>query len=42
MTGGESHLNRFGLLRRPDGYRWEVAWNPYPIGALVFPEVDSD
>lgn len=24
-----------------DRYRWEVAWNPHPIGQLVLPEVES-
>lgn len=26
-----------GYFGDPDGFRWEVAWNPGPIGALVLP-----
>ena len=26
-----------GYFGDPDGYRWEVAWNPGPVGALVLP-----
>lgn len=26
-----------GYFADPDGYRWEVAWNPGPIGQLVLP-----
>ena len=26
-----------GYFADPDGFRWEVAWNPTPIGALVLP-----
>lgn len=29
-----------GYFADPDGYRWEIAWNPGPIGARVLPEVD--
>jgi uncharacterized protein len=30
-----------GYFSDQDGYRWEVAWNPHPIGQLVLPEVDT-
>jgi len=30
-----------GYFSDQDGYRWEVAWNPHPIGQLVLPEVDA-
>ena len=26
-----------GYFADPDGFRWEVAWNPHPIGGLVLP-----
>ena len=26
-----------GYFADPDGYRWEVAWNPGPIGQVVLP-----
>lgn len=26
-----------GYFADPDGFRWEVAWNPTPIGGLVLP-----
>ncbi len=26
-----------GYFADPDGFRWEIAWNPGPIGALVLP-----
>lgn len=26
-----------GYVADPDGYRWEVAWNPGPIGQAVLP-----
>lgn len=26
-----------GYFADPDGYRWEIAWNPSPIGQLVLP-----
>ena len=26
-----------GYFGDPDGYRWEIAWNPDPIGRLVLP-----
>lgn len=26
-----------GYFADPDGFRWEVAWNPGPIGELVLP-----
>ena len=26
-----------GYFADPDGFRWEVAWNPGPIGQLVLP-----
>ncbi|WP_404381262.1 glyoxalase [Knoellia locipacati] len=28
-----------GYFADPDGFRWEVAWNPGPVGQLVFPPV---
>lgn len=30
-----------GYFADQDGFRWEVAWNPGDIGAMVLPEVDS-
>ena len=27
-----------GYFADPDGYRWEVAWNPGPVGELVLPD----
>jgi catechol 2,3-dioxygenase-like lactoylglutathione lyase family enzyme len=29
-----------GYFADPDGYRWEVAWNPGPVGLLVVPDTD--
>lgn len=26
-----------GYFADPDGYRWEIAWNPGPIGQVVLP-----
>ena len=26
-----------GYFADPDGFRWEIAWNPGPIGAIVLP-----
>jgi uncharacterized protein len=26
-----------GYFGDPDGFRWEVAWNPGPVGDLVLP-----
>ena len=26
-----------GYFGDPDGYRWEVAWNPGPLGQAVLP-----
>jgi catechol 2,3-dioxygenase-like lactoylglutathione lyase family enzyme len=26
-----------GYFGDPDGFRWEIAWNPGPIGQLVLP-----
>ena len=26
-----------GYVADPDGYRWEVAWNPGPLGEMVLP-----
>lgn len=26
-----------GYFGDPDGYRWEIAWNPGPVGQLVLP-----
>lgn len=31
-----------GYFADPDGFRWEVAWNPGPIGLRVVPETDVD
>jgi catechol 2,3-dioxygenase-like lactoylglutathione lyase family enzyme len=31
-----------GYLADPDGFRWEVAWNPGPIGQTVLPGVSTD
>ena len=31
-----------GYFADPDGVRWEVAWNPGPIGRLVLPGPDED
>lgn len=31
-----------GYFADPDGFRWEVAWNPGPIGQLVLPEVSQE
>jgi catechol 2,3-dioxygenase-like lactoylglutathione lyase family enzyme len=31
-----------GYLADPDGFRWEVAWNPGPIGVRVVPGTDVD
>ena len=28
-----------GYFADPDGFRWEVAWNPGPVGRLVLPDV---
>ena len=30
-----------GYLADPDGFRWEVAWNPGPIGRTVLPGTDA-
>ncbi len=27
-----------GYFGDPDGFRWEIAWNPAPIGQLVLPD----
>lgn len=27
-----------GYFADPDGFRWEIAWNPTPLGRLVVPE----
>ncbi len=27
-----------GYFGDPDGFRWEIAWNPGPIGQIVVPE----
>ena len=29
-----------GYFADPDGFRWEVAWNPGPIGLRVVPDTD--
>ena len=31
-----------GYFADPDGFRWEVAWNPGPVGELVLPPRDTD
>ena len=31
-----------GYFADPDGFRWEVAWNPGPVGLRVLPETDVD
>ena len=31
-----------GYFADPDGFRWEVAWNPGPIGVRVVPGTDVD
>ena len=31
-----------GYFADPDGFRWEVAWNPGPIGLLVVPDTDVE
>jgi catechol 2,3-dioxygenase-like lactoylglutathione lyase family enzyme len=28
-----------GYFADPDGFRWEVAWNPGPVGRIVLPDV---
>ena len=28
-----------GYFADPDGFRWEVAWNPGPVGRVVLPDV---
>ena len=30
-----------GYFADPDGFRWEVAWNPGPVGQLVLPPVSD-
>ena len=30
-----------GYFSDPDEFRWEVAWNPYPVGQVVLPEVST-
>ena len=30
-----------GYFSDPDGFRWEVAWNPGPVGQLVLPPVSD-
>ncbi len=30
-----------GYFSDPDGFRWEIAWNPDPIGQIVLPEVQQ-
>lgn len=29
-----------GYFADPDGFRWEVAWNPGPVGLLVVPDTE--
>jgi catechol 2,3-dioxygenase-like lactoylglutathione lyase family enzyme len=31
-----------GYFADPDGFRWEVAWNPGPIGLRVVPDTEVD
>ncbi len=31
-----------GYFADPDGVRWEIAWNPGPVGQLVVPDVSAD
>jgi catechol 2,3-dioxygenase-like lactoylglutathione lyase family enzyme len=31
-----------GYFADPDGYRWEIAWNPGPIGQTVLPDQRGD
>jgi len=31
-----------GYFADPDGVRWEIAWNPAPIGQLVLPDGEQD
>ena len=31
-----------GYFADPDGVRWEIAWNPAPIGQLVLPDGERD
>ena len=31
-----------GYFGDPDGFRWEVAWNPGPVGRRVVPETDVE
>ena len=31
-----------GYFADPDGVRWEIAWNPGPIGQLVLPGPSED
>ncbi|MEO6020065.1 MAG: VOC family protein [Knoellia sp.] len=30
-----------GYFGDPDGFRWEIAWNPGPVGQLVLPPVSD-
>jgi len=30
-----------GYFGDPDGFRWEIAWNPGPIGQIVVPETET-
>jgi catechol 2,3-dioxygenase-like lactoylglutathione lyase family enzyme len=30
-----------GYFADPDGFRWEIAWNPGPVGQLVLPPVGN-
>ena len=31
-----------GYFADPDGFRWEVAWNPGPLGQVVLPDVEVE
>ncbi|CCH79492.1 Glyoxalase/bleomycin resistance protein/dioxygenase [Nostocoides japonicum T1-X7] len=41
-TAGEAQERDWGgytgYFADPDGFRWEVAWNPGPVGLLVVPD----
>lgn len=31
-----------GYFADPDGFRWEVAWNPGPLGQVVLPDAEGE
>lgn len=39
LSGPEDRVwgGHTGYVADPDGYRWEIAWNPGPIGQAVLP-----